>query len=59
MKLLHSSVVVFQCSKANTSARERYPMVPIRDHRKSVGLQEVLMHTLGVCLVSESIYVHV
>lgn len=58
MKLLHSSVVVFQCSKANTSASERYLVVPICGHRKSVGLQEVLVHTLGVCLVSESIYVH-
>lgn len=59
MKLLHSSVVVFQCSKANTSVSKCYPVVPICDHRKSFGLQEVLVYTLGVCLVSESIYVHV
>lgn len=59
VRFLHSSVVVFRCSKANTSASECFPVAPICGHRKSIGLQEVLVYALGVCLVSEGIYVHV
>lgn len=60
VKLLHSSVVMFQCYKANTSARECYSVVHVLGQRKSVELQEeVVVYTFHVCLVSESIYVHV
>lgn len=60
MKLLYSSVVVFQCYKANTNASECYLVVHILGQRKSVGLQEeVVVYTLHVCLVSESVYVNV
>lgn len=59
MKLVDSSVVL-QCYKANTSAFECYLAVRMLCQRKSVGLQEeVVVYTLHVCLVSESIYVHV
>lgn len=51
---------MFQCHKANTSASGCYLVVHILGWRKSVGLQEkVVVCTVHVCLVSESIYVRV